>query len=675
MTVLPSGNLNTTALTVPDIYVQIQSPNNAFLNGIPTNILGLVGTASWGPVNSPTVIGSINQYLQQFGPILTNTYDMGTHVAIATSQLANNIRCVRVTDGTDVAATAAVLDTVTTASITGINLTAFYTGAVGNTVNATVATGTSNTPGTPTFKLTLSLPNGVPEIFDNIGGTGQTLWTNMMNAVNLGQSGIRAPSQLCIASLGNGVGGGTVTLAGSYITLPTLSISGGGGTGATATLLMKGLVPTAIAAAGTGYNVGDTITLTGGTFASATILTVATLVGGAGTGVASVTVSTPGSYSVLPANPVAQGTSSGSGTGATFTMAWGILSVNMTASGTGYATVPTGTVSSGTGTVTMLVGSQNAAKVASYTLSGGTNGITSVVAATLVGVDTTPRKGMYALRNTGCSVFALCDLTDNTTFSTQNSYALSEGTYGILTAPAGQSVSTTATNIQAAGVDSYAVSCLVGDWVYWNDTYNNQLRLISPQPYKAGLLAALSPQYSVLNIALQNLVATQTSYSNQTYSNAQLQAIGAARLDVITNPSPGGFYFSFRFGRNLSSNSAIYGDNYTRMTNYLAYSFNSVMGDFVGTLQTTTERNQAKCTLQSFLSNLQQQGMIGSVNGGPAFSVKLDATNNPSSRVALGYQQADVQVVYLSVISYFIINIQGGQSVTIQPVASQPVQG
>jgi hypothetical protein len=33
--------------------------------------------------------------------------------------------------------------------------------------------------------------------------------------------------------------------------------------------------------------------------------------------------------------------------------------------------------------------------------------------------------------------------------------------------------------------------------------------------------------------------------------------------------------------------------------------------------------------------------------------------------VALGYMQADVKVIYLSVIEYFIVNLEGGQSVQI----------
>jgi hypothetical protein len=47
--VVQLGQLNTAALQVADVYVQIVPPQ-FLINGIPTNIVGIVGSASWGPV-------------------------------------------------------------------------------------------------------------------------------------------------------------------------------------------------------------------------------------------------------------------------------------------------------------------------------------------------------------------------------------------------------------------------------------------------------------------------------------------------------------------------------------------------------------------------------------------------------------------------------------------------
>lgn len=70
---------------------------------------------------------------------------------------------------------------------------------------------------------------------------------------------------------------------------------------------------------GSTYAVGDLITLTGGTSTVKTVLRVATL---STTAVATVTVVNAGNYTVEPTNPVAQGSTNGSGSGATFTVTW-----------------------------------------------------------------------------------------------------------------------------------------------------------------------------------------------------------------------------------------------------------------------------------------------------------------------------------------------------------------
>ena len=508
MPVTQLGAINTTALVVPDIYVQIVPPQTQFLNGVPTNVLGIVGTAPWGPVNSPVVIGNLAQLGAIFGPMVARKYDLSTQVATAVQQGANNFRAVRVSDGTDVAASIVVLTTCLT-------LTSKYTGTFGNNITVTISPGSQAT----TQKAVVAAPGLVPEAFDNIGAglAANALWVAIAAAINNGTSAIRGPSAIAVATAGAGV------------------------------------------------------------------------------------------------------------------------------------TAPSS---------------------ATYALTGGTDGATTITGSVLVGVDTVPRKGMYALRNTGASVALLADDDDSTTWSAQVAFGLSEGMYMVLTGPSGDSISAASAAKATAGIDSYAAKLLFGDWVYWLDTYNSVLRLVSPQGFVAGLLSNLSPQNSSLNKQLQGVVGTQKSYANQQYSAAELQLLGIAGIDIITNPVPGGSYFGARFGHNSSSNPVANGDNYTRMTNYIAYTLNAGMGKFVGQLQSSSVRAQARDTLASFCANLQQQGLIGDPSGGAAYSVQIDPNNNPASRVALGYMQADVKVKYLAVIEKFLINVEGGTSVQI--ARSQP---
>src|SRR5271165_2073710 len=122
--IVQQGSLNTTALVVPDLYVQIVPPQNMLINGVPTNTIGVVGTAQWGPKNQPVIIGSMAQYASTFGAIQNRKYDAGTTVALAVLQGAANFRVVRVTDTTDTAASATV--------VTNFVVNALYTGTLGN---------------------------------------------------------------------------------------------------------------------------------------------------------------------------------------------------------------------------------------------------------------------------------------------------------------------------------------------------------------------------------------------------------------------------------------------------------------------------------------------------------------------------------------------------------------
>lgn len=507
MPVVQQGSINTAALVIPDVYVQIMQPP-LVINGLPTNVLGVVGTASWGPTNSPVIIGDLRAAVMAFGSPNNRKYDLVTGIWAAALQGANNFRAVRVTDGTDVAASAVVLTNC-------ITFTAKYTGSLGNSIQVSTAPGSKAN----TQKVTVALPGYVPEVFDNIGAglSGNALWTAIANAINNGTDPTRGKSDLIVATAG------------------------------------------------------------AGTTAPAT---------------------------------------------------------------------------------------------ATYPLANGTDGASTITGSVLIGQDTVPRKGMYCLRNTGASVAFLADCDDSTTWSTQVSFGLSEGIYMIATGPAGDSISNAVSTKSTAGIDSYALKPMFGDWVYFNDSINGVIRMISPQGFVAGRIANLSPEQSSLNKQVYGIVGTQKSYANQVYSSAELQALAQAGIDVIANPIPAGNQFGARFGHNSSSNFAIHGDNYTRMTNFLAYTLNSAMGLFVGRLQSQQPndptRREVKSTIDNFLEVLVQQKMID------AYQTQCDLGNNLPQRIAAGYLQVDVKVRYLSVVEYLIVNLEGGQTVVINRVNTTP---
>jgi hypothetical protein len=207
---------------VPDLYVQITPPQQTYINGIATNILGIVGVGSWGPVNSPVTLAKYADASQAFGPAFNRKYDLSTAVFFSCLQGATNIRGVRVTDGTDVAASAAL-------GTTGVTLTAKYTGTVGNAIVAALSAGTAAS----SWKLVLSLPGYAPETFDNLaaGLSGNAVWVAIAAAINNGSSALRGPSKLVVAAAG-------ASTAAPVATSVTLSGGTDGASGVTATQMI-----------------------------------------------------------------------------------------------------------------------------------------------------------------------------------------------------------------------------------------------------------------------------------------------------------------------------------------------------------------------------------------------------------------------------------------------------
>ncbi|GBR15540.1 phage tail sheath protein [Gluconobacter frateurii] len=485
-----AGSLNTMALTVPAMYVQIVQPQTV-INGVSSNRLGVVGTASWGAVGKPVIIGGMGDYLAAFGTKQALATNIGVAVNVALLQGASDFRCVRVTDGTDKAATG---------TLGTVGLTAVCTGAAGNAITATLVAGS----------------------------------------------------------------GGNYVLTVSHAALGTSSYTG---------------------------------------------------------------------------------------------MTWAAIAAALVADASALvvATVPSTAPALAAGTVT---------------LSGGADGGTPTTAQFLGTDGTATRTGMYALRNTGCAIGLLAGLTDTSSWTSQQAYGLGEGTYMVTSFGSGTPVANAVSGIASAGVSgSYSLKAMHGDWLYWNDDTNGVM-LLPPSFWAAGELASLSPEQSTLNKQLSGIVGSQKSglvSTGQalTYSDAELTALFGAGIDVIANPSPGGSYWSCRLGQNTSSSASVSGDNYTRLTNYLGETLGTGMGTYIGQVINDSLFADVRATLLGFLKGMLDAGMLGLYGGAIPYTVVCDTSNNTQDRTALGYLQADVAVRYMGIVKFFIVNLQGGTTVTV----------
>jgi hypothetical protein len=156
---------------------------------------------------------------------------------------------------------------------------------------------------------------------------------------------------------------GAITAGTGFTNINTVTLAPSGGTGSGLTAVatsLKAVSATVVNQGTSGYANADTITLANGV-----VLTVASVSSGR---VATVTVSTPGSFSgQVATNPVAQASTSGSGVGTpTFNIVYGLNTAQITNSGN-YTVAPSMTVTdsaAGTG-----------ASIATGTLGGNGNTI------------------------------------------------------------------------------------------------------------------------------------------------------------------------------------------------------------------------------------------------------------------------------------------------------------
>jgi len=184
---------------------------------------------------------------------------------------------------------------------------------------------------------------------------------------------------------------GVILTAGTGYTSPTVSITGGGGVGATGTLNTKAITATVVAG-GTGGTPGA-VTITG-TTGTGTKFQATGTINGSGILTGALVVTVAGDYSVPITNIAIEPVTGGGLTGCTVSVSLGLQSFAITANGSGFTSYPLFTVVDATGingtiTANMLVesplvianGGVDISTAVTLTFSSGTT--TAVATATV----------------------------------------------------------------------------------------------------------------------------------------------------------------------------------------------------------------------------------------------------------------------------------------------------
>ncbi len=348
--IIATGQVNVPALGADDAYVQIVAPP-PFVTGAATDVIGVVGTASWGPVNTPVHLGSGQDAQNAFGAIsaaaLTDPYDIATDLYIAFGQSSSQSTLegfgVRVTDGTDTAAS--------------------YTlqGAASPAGKSVILAGTITSGQTSTLTIaSTSLPTNVLVGYENVSGdTLGTTATGLAAAVN---------ANAALASVGI-----TAQASGDDVNVYAPS---------SVTFTVTGSVSS-----------NGTLTFTSGTAAATTnggtISGIFTGILGNQMQIKVATGTQPSTFNVTLIPPVGLSETYPNIPSATF---WASL---QTAINSGMSTYRGKSLC---GKMTGATPAVGAPATGTYTLSGGTDGRAGVTTSTLVGSETaTPQTGLFAL--------------------------------------------------------------------------------------------------------------------------------------------------------------------------------------------------------------------------------------------------------------------------------------
>lgn len=191
-TIVINGNTTLSPYNAPGAYVNVQSPSPSGAAQAAYGLGIIEGTASWGPKNQIVYFSDPPSLMAAFGKQTSALHDLVAEGLQACSQ-SKNLAGIRIASG-DVAASVVLKDST---AVNGGTATAYYTGAEGDNISITLATGYNSTSSAPTVTATVQRAGYASEVFPNIASSAAgSFWANFAAAVNNGIAGVRGPSQL-----------------------------------------------------------------------------------------------------------------------------------------------------------------------------------------------------------------------------------------------------------------------------------------------------------------------------------------------------------------------------------------------------------------------------------------------------------------------------------------------
>jgi len=549
------------------------------------NQVAVVGTFNSGPVGTPTLVSSPQQLVDVFG---TDEAGLTGWMEAYTALLQGGaIWVVRITDGTDVAASATVNQA--SGGQAGARFVSPYTGDDNNGAQVIVAAGSVSGANNIQLVQGSKIENYVNVSFAQSVPTGASYGVTAMAGSQIAPGLLPVVTSPSVApTVTPSTTGGTMaqgevygkmwwsTAAGNTIPGPEFSfnLTGSGSTNSAS------IAPPAAPTEATGWGVSLSAASDGEEYVAGTATSPTAAI---------VVTSIPTTGQVIPADNTA----------------------------TYY---PTGALATGT-----------------YQLSGGTNGTTGVTPTSYVGSNTNGvRTGMQALAampsGVNLAAFWFAGQSDATANASASEWTESHGAVFCANMPAGLSptaAETVAQTLQTAGIPGWTMGCY--NWQTSVSPYTGLSVLVSPAAYACGILATLNPWQSPGNKAMVGSLGGQYNVSLMD-DGPTLQGANLCGIGPIARGGNG-----FMSGQTLDGGEV----STALMRAYVGNLTTSVLGPLVEEAIDDQTEKQATQLLTGAWQAMLKAGDIA------AYSVVCDSTNNTAQSEQAGNLVVD-QVISLN---------------------------
>jgi phage tail sheath protein FI len=194
-------------------------------------------------------------------------------------------------------------------------------------------------------------------------------------------------------------------------------------------------------------------------------------------------------------------------------------------------------------------------------------------------------------------------------------------------------------------------------WLQVYNANNKTKEYMNPTSFLAGLLSTLSPHVSPSRKQIAGLIGVERRLT-------RAEMVSLINYRVLTINPENGLGYVCNSGITTSSNGGKRQIVRRRMVNYLSTALERGLQPFVSQPHTQALQQAVKTAINGFLEREVREGRVGKSDGGKAYAVKCDSSNNPPAVVQANRLIVEVAVSLLAPADIIIVKLDASEENT-----------